>query len=102
MRVLLLLLVLTSCADVRDVTRPMRHMKPCHYNFFAPIAETKYYDLMRQGYSHSRARDSTIRYTGIVQYNINPDFLDRCICMPWNCENFFQENPKVRVLRERP
>lgn len=99
MRYLILLLVLTGCANVKDVTSPMRHMKPCHYNFFAPIAERKYYDLIRQGYSHGQARDSTIRYTGKVQYNINIEYLDKCVCMPWNCDNFFQENPNVRTLR---
>jgi hypothetical protein len=71
----------------------MRHMKACHYNFFAPKAEAKYYDLIRQGYSHNAARDSTIRWTGILQLNVSYEFLEECVCRPENCDNYFNAHP---------
>jgi hypothetical protein len=86
-------LALTACATVSAVTSPMRHMKACHYNFFAPKAEAKYYDLIRQGYSHNDARDSTIRWTGILQLNVSYEFLEECVCRPENCDNYFNANP---------
>lgn len=86
-------LTLTACATVSAVTSPMRHMKACHYNFFAPKAEAKYYDLIRQGYAHSAAVDSTKRWTGVLQLNVSWEFLEQCVCRPENCDNYFQENP---------
>jgi len=90
---LVLSLALLGCNGVSEVTKPMRHMKKCHYNFFAPKAEAKYYDLIRQGYAHKYARDSTIHWTGILQLNVSYEYLNECACMPWNCEEYFQKNP---------
>ena len=97
---LILSLVFSGCASVSEVTSPMRHMKACHYNFFAPIAEAKYYDLTRQGYNHREARDSTIRYTGRVQLNVSYDFLEQCVCKPWNCDAYYEANPNNHTKKQ--